>query len=258
MSSVDLIDVSKSFGGRKVLDRINLSTQPGEVMVICGRSGSGKSTLLRLINRIESCDAGDVRVDGRSVYAAGIDLTALRARVGMVLQAAPLFSHLDALENVAMPLRRVRGLGRFEARIKARDTLEMFGMQGRLNARPHELSGGERQRVAVARSMALEPRVLLLDEPTSALDWHLRDEVGALVRQVASQQVTVFVVTHDCEFAEAVGDRVTVLSRARLHEAARCDCVGERLRNYVRELIRADQCCTPPGTADHRIERVAA
>jgi ABC-type polar amino acid transport system ATPase subunit len=91
--------------------------------------------------------------------------------------------------------------------------------------------------------MALQPTVLLLDEPTSALDWHLRDEVGALVRQVAGQRVTVFVVTHDCEFAEMVGDRVTVLSRARLHEAARCDCVGERLRNYVRELIRADQCC---------------
>jgi polar amino acid transport system ATP-binding protein len=243
MASVQLIDVTKSFGARRVLDGISLSTQPGEVMVICGRSGSGKSTLLRLINRIEDCDSGDVYVDGQSVYAAGVNLTALRARVGMVLQAAPLFSHLDALENVAMPLRRVRGLNRKEAHAKAEHTLSAFGMSARLRAQPHELSGGERQRVAVARSMALEPKVLLLDEPTSALDWHLRDEVGTLVRQVADQCVSVFVVTHDCEFAEMVGDRITVLSRARLHEAARCDCIGDRLRDYVRELIRADQCC---------------
>lgn len=248
MSTVELINVSKSFGERRVLDRINLSTRAGEVTVICGRSGSGKSTLLRLINRIEQCDQGDVRIGGRSVYTAGIDLAALRTQVGMVLQAAPLFSHLDALENVAMPLRRVRGLKRSEACVKAQETLDAFGMGARLHARPHELSGGERQRVAVARSMALQPQVLLLDEPTSALDWHLRDEVGALVRQVASQRVAVFVVTHDCEFAEMVGDRVTVLSRARLHEAARADCVGDRLRTYVRELIRADQCCLPsPG-----------
>lgn len=246
MASVELLGVSKSFGARPVLDQVSLTTQPGEVMVICGRSGSGKSTLLRLINRMEECDVGDVRIDGRSVYAAGTDLAALRAEVGMVLQSAPLFSHLDALENVAMPLRRVRGLSRNQARSRALETLDAFGIGSRAHARPHELSGGERQRVAVARSMALQPKVLLLDEPTSALDWHLRDEVGALVRQVAGQRVTVFVVTHDCEFAELVGDRVAVLSRARLHEVARCDCVGERLRNYVRELIRADRCCPAP------------
>ncbi|MBT0962403.1 amino acid ABC transporter ATP-binding protein [Denitromonas iodatirespirans] len=245
MMRVELRAVTKAFGRQCLFDDVNFGAVAGEVVAVCGKSGSGKSTLLRTINRIESVDAGDIRIDGESVLHGSIDLANLRSRVGMVLQSAPLFSHLSAVENIAMPLRRVRGLSRREAVERAEDALDEVGLAQRAVALPHTLSGGERQRVAVARSMALEPSVLLLDEPTSALDWHLRDEVGALIRSVADKGVTVFMVTHDCDFADRVADRVAVLSRAALHEVSRCDCSGAALLRRVRDLI----CCDAPRPA---------
>lgn len=253
MIRVELSSVTKTFGGHCLFEDVNLEAAAGEVVAVCGKSGSGKSTLLRTINRIETVDAGDIRIDGESVLSDAVDLPLLRSRVGMVLQSAPLFSHLSAVENIAMPLRRVKSMARREALAKALDALGDVGLAARASALPHTLSGGERQRVAVARTMALEPSVLLLDEPTSALDWHLRDEVGALIRGVADKGVTVFMVTHDCDFADRVADRVAVLSRAVLHEVSGCDCSGSALLRRVRELI----CCDVAGGARARESLIA-
>lgn len=239
MPRVELNAIARVLGARRLFADVSLTAEPGEVLAVCGRSGSGKSTLLRTINRTEPIDEGDIRIDGESIVRQPVDLPELRSRVGMVLQSSPLFSHLSAVDNVAMPLRLVKKLNRQQANECARDALYGVGLADRGDALPHSLSGGERQRVAVARSMALEPSVLLLDEPTSALDWHLRDELGSLIRDVADRGVTVFMVTHDCAFADAVADRVAVLTGGALHEVSRCDRGGDLFQRCVRELI----CC---------------
>lgn len=218
---IELRSVRKAFSGKIVLKDVNLLLHRGEVAMICGTSGSGKTTLLRTLNRMEPIDSGDICIEGESLYAPALDLCALRARVGLVFQHCNLFSHLTALDNVMLPLVKVKRITKLEARRKALALLEQFSVAHRAAAYPDRLSGGERQRVAIVRCLAMCPAVMLFDEPTSALDWRLRDEVAANIRRLAELKITQFVVTHDLDFACATGDRFFLLEEGQLSEV---DC----------------------------------
>lgn len=236
---IELNSVSKRFSDKVILDSVSLQLDRGDVAMICGPSGSGKTTLLRTLNRMEAIDDGDILIDGRSLYDAHQDLCALRARVGLVFQHCNLFSHLTALDNIVMPLVKVKRLARLQARQQALALLEQFGLGARAFALPDELSGGERQRVAIIRCLAMEPSVMLFDEPTSALDWRLRGEVAANIVNLAQRDITQLIVTHDLDFACAVGNRFFLLEQGRLNEVDRdtlacCEPAFEGLPRRVR------------------------
>ena len=210
---VQLTGIRKSFGDNEVLGGVDLTVAAGEHVVIFGPSGSGKSTLLRTINLLEQPSAGSLRVLGRE-YGHGRDPAVPRGRpvelrrtVGMVFQQFNLFPHLTALENVAMPLRRVRRARKHESEVRAAEALRRVGLLRHAAHYPREMSGGQQQRVAIARALAIEPQIMLFDEPTSALDPELVGEVLAVMREVAESGMTMIVVTHELGFAREVGDQ---------------------------------------------------
>lgn len=237
---IELIGVSKSFAGRRILDDVSLRLERGDVAMICGPSGSGKTTLLRTLNRMELIDAGDIRIEDESLYARGQDLCAVRTRVGLVFQHCNLFSHLSAVDNVVMPMVKVKRMRRDDALAEARALFRAFGLAGRERSYPDELSGGERQRVAIIRCLAMKPSVMLFDEPTSALDWRLRGEVAANMARLAQHRVTQVVVTHDLEFACAVGTRFFLIEDGRVQEvsAQQLACCEVELRSKTPPLHR--------------------
>ena len=208
--------VYKRFGAHPVLQDISTHFNLGEVAVIIGASGSGKSTLLRLLNRLESHDDGRIMVDGILVNDDAQSLDKLRTEVGMVFQQFNLFPHLTVLDNVALAPRRVRGLSRPEAQARARQLLERVGLQDHLHKHPFQLSGGQQQRVAIARSLAMQPKVMLFDEPTSALDPEMVKEVLDVMKQLAKSGMTMLVVTHEMGFAREVADRVLFIDQGRV------------------------------------------
>ena len=210
---VRLRDIQKSFGTNHVLKGIDLTVHKGEHVVIFGPSGSGKSTLLRTINLLETPDSGSVWFEDRE-YGPGLDgeslpkgkARLLRQEIGMVFQQFNLFPHVTALDNVALALRRVKRMARPEAEMRAATYLDRVGLLDKLGAYPSQLSGGQQQRVAIARSLVMEPKVMLFDEPTSALDPELVGEVLAVMRNLAESGMTMVVVTHEMGFGEEVGD----------------------------------------------------
>jgi ABC-type polar amino acid transport system ATPase subunit len=203
---VELTGIRKSFGANEVLKGVDLTVHAGEHVVIFGPSGSGKSTLLRTINLLEPPTEGSVKVDGKE-YARGGSAIELRRTVGMVFQQFNLFPHLTALENITLPLRRVKGVKRNEAEERAAHALQRVGLLRHAAHFPREMSGGQQQRVAIARALALDPKVMLFDEPTSALDPELVGEVLGVMRSVAESGMTMVVVTHELGFAREVGDQ---------------------------------------------------
>ncbi len=210
---ISLHGIRKSFGDLEVLKGIELNIYPGEHVVLFGPSGSGKSTVLRTINLLEKPNHGSLVVDGHQYGTPPADDTTprgtalqLRRTVGMVFQQFNLFPHLTALENVALPLRSVRGLGRRDAEARAAQELQRVGLLVRAAHYPSQLSGGQQQRVAIARALALDPKVMLFDEPTSALDPELVGEVLRTMRLVAETGMTMVVVTHEIGFAREIGD----------------------------------------------------
>ncbi len=226
--AVEAKDLTKSYGGQKVLDHLDLTVRVGEVVALLGPSGSGKSTLLRCINHLENWDAGTVRVGGRRL-GFGEDGKPLSPRaianerasvgVGMVFQQFNLFAHLSAKENIAGPLRWVHGMTRIDADRRATELLDRVGLSHRANALPRHLSGGQQQRVAIARALAPNPSVLLLDEPTSALDPELVNEVLEVIRRLAIDDgLTMIISTHQIRFADEVADRVAFLSGGTIIE----------------------------------------
>lgn len=215
---IELDLVGKRYNGKTIFDAVSLHVNQGEVAVICGPSGSGKTTLLRTLNRMESIDEGDIRIDGVSLYDPKLDLCALRSKVGLVFQHCNLFSHLNALENIVLPLVKVKRLSRAQAKDEAMTLLSQFGLAQRTQAFPDDLSGGERQRIAIIRCVAMQPTVMLFDEPTSALDWRLRGEVAANIVNLAERNITQIIVTHDLDFACAVGNRFFLLETGQLRE----------------------------------------
>jgi ABC-type polar amino acid transport system ATPase subunit len=215
---IKFIAANKWFDNNQVLKNINLDITKGEVIVICGPSGAGKSTLLRAINKLEPIDDGEIIVDGMYLSDPKTDLTALRAEIGMVFQHFNLYPHKTARKNITLAPRKVRGLSKKQAKERAEKLLEKVGLSHRRDAFPVQLSGGEQQRVAIARSLAMEPKIMLFDEPTSALDPELINEVLDVMISLAKEGMTMIVVTHEIGFAQKVADRVVFMDNGEILE----------------------------------------
>ncbi|WP_418277250.1 amino acid ABC transporter ATP-binding protein [Isoptericola jiangsuensis] len=217
---VELAGVNKHFGDLHVLQDIDLTVRKGEVLVVIGPSGSGKSTLCRAVNRLETIDDGTIRIDGTPLPAEGRQLANLRADVGMVFQSFNLFAHKSVLDNVTLGPRKVRKLSRAKAEEEALQLLERVGVKNQADKLPAQLSGGQQQRVAIARSLAMHPKVMLFDEPTSALDPEMINEVLDVMVQLAHEGMTMIVVTHEMGFARKAADRVVFMADGRIVEQA--------------------------------------
>ncbi|GFM37922.1 glutamine ABC transporter ATP-binding protein [Desulfovibrio psychrotolerans] len=215
---IEIRDLHKRFGDTEVLKGINLSVRQGEVVVILGPSGSGKSTVLRCINRLEERTSGTIVVDGHDLYAPETDINYVRSEAGMVFQQFNLFPHLSVLQNVTIGLVKVRRKSRAEADAIALKLLEKVGLPDKANSYPDQLSGGQKQRVAIARSLAMSPKVILFDEPTSALDPELVGEVLDVMKKLATEGMTMVVVTHEMNFAREVADRVIFIDQGVIQQ----------------------------------------
>jgi ABC-type polar amino acid transport system ATPase subunit len=212
--------VSKWFGPLHVLKDVTLDVAPGEVVVVCGPSGSGKSTLIRCVNRLEPIQQGEIWVYGESIAGNGVNLSKLRAEVGMVFQSFNLFPHMTALENIMLAPMKVKGLSRSEGEKIARDLLARVRIPDKADKHPANLSGGQQQRVAIARALAMQPRIMLFDEPTSALDPEMINEVLDVMTDLAKEGMTMMVVTHEMGFARRVAHRVIFMDEGQIVEAA--------------------------------------
>ncbi|MFD1577628.1 amino acid ABC transporter ATP-binding protein [Ramlibacter ginsenosidimutans] len=237
----------KSFGGHRVLDGIDFEVQPSQVVVVIGPSGSGKSTFLRCCNGLEQPEGGRIEICGQTLVDEGrplaeAGLNALRQEVGMVFQSFNLFPHLSVLHNVTLGPRKLRNLSRAEAETRARALLEKVGLAHKADAMPASLSGGQKQRVAIARALAMEPRVMLFDEPTSALDPELVGEVLQVMKLLASEGMTMLVVTHEMGFAREVADEVVVMDGGGIVEAGPPETIfrnpsQERTRSFLQAVL---------------------
>lgn len=219
MAIVEIDNVTKRFGSNQVLNGISLSVERGQVIAIIGRSGSGKSTMLRCINGLESIDGGSIKVAGHQLTARHDDLIALRKDVGMVFQHYNLFPHLTVEENVMLSPRIVKKVATETARETAIRVLQQVGLDHKRDAYPEQLSGGQQQRVAIARSLAMEPQVMLFDEVTSALDPELTQEVLKVMEELARGGMTMLLVTHEMEFARRVADLTVFMHQGTVWEA---------------------------------------
>ena len=217
---VEMDHVDKWFGDLHVLVDIQLSVDAGEVVVVIGPSGSGKSTLCRTINRLEPIQGGEIRIDGRRLPEEGKALATLRADVGMVFQSFNLFAHKSILDNVTLGPLKARKRPRREAEARAMDLLERVGIADKASRYPAELSGGQQQRAAIARALAMDPKVMLFDEPTSALDPEMIKEVLDVMVELAADGMTMVVVTHEMGFARSAARRVVFMDRGAVVEVA--------------------------------------
>ena len=216
---VELTHVEKYFGDLHVLKDINLTVNKGEVLVVVGPSGSGKSTMCRTINRLETIESGDIRIDGKALPQEGRQLAQLRAEVGMVFQSFNLFANKTILENVTLAPIKVRHMDKKEAEHLAMDLLTRVGVDSQASKMPSQLSGGQQQRVAIARTLALQPDVLLFDEPLSALDASNRLALRRVIKDVQKKtQATVIYITHDQEEAFTMSDRIMVMSEGTIEQ----------------------------------------
>jgi polar amino acid transport system ATP-binding protein len=215
---VELKDVHKRFGANQVLKGVSFAIPKGQVTAIIGKSGSGKSTALRCINRLEVIDDGSIQVCGHAVHDGGIDLRRLRMDVGIVFQSYNLFPHLTVEQNITLAPKAVKGLSAADARAIAERTLRQVGLAEKAQAYPEQLSGGQQQRVAIARSLAMEPQVMLFDEVTSALDPQLTGEVLRVIEQLAEGGMTMVLVTHEMEFAARVADSIIYMHEGKVWE----------------------------------------
>ncbi len=221
MSSDAILEVrhlSKTFGNNEVLKDIDFTVRPGDVTSIIGASGSGKSTLLRCINLLETPSGGEILFHGNSVTGKGVNASAYRAKVGMVFQSFNLFNNMTVLENCVIGQVKVLKKNREKARENALRYLDRVGMTPYINAKPRQISGGQKQRVAIARALAMDPEVLLFDEPTSALDPEMVGEVLEVMQSLASDGMTMLVVTHEMAFARDVSNHVVFMSEGVICE----------------------------------------
>ncbi|WP_439645231.1 amino acid ABC transporter ATP-binding protein [Demequina aurantiaca] len=239
---VVLKDVNKHFGELHVLQNINLTVGEGEVVVVIGPSGSGKSTLCRAINRLETIDDGSITLDGVEVPAEGKQLAQLRADVGMVFQSFNLFAHKTILENVTLGPMKVKGVKKAEAKERAMTLLERVGIAAQADKFPAQLSGGQQQRVAIARSLAMQPKVMLFDEPTSALDPEMINEVLDVMTDLAHEGMTMIVVTHEMGFARKAANRVVFMADGQILEEAEpeeffTNPKSERAKDFLSKIL---------------------
>lgn len=228
---IEVQHLSKSFGTHVVLRDVDFTVDPGDVTCIIGASGSGKSTLLRCINLLEDPTAGTILFHGSSITQKGFDPSGYRAKVGMVFQSFNLFNNMTVLENCTTGLVHVLKQDKETARATAMQNLEKVGMAPYVHAKPRQLSGGQKQRVAIARALAMQPEVLLFDEPTSALDPQMVGEVLAVMRQLASEGLTMIVVTHEMAFARDVSSHVVYMADGVIAEEGSPEEIFEHPRS---------------------------
>jgi polar amino acid transport system ATP-binding protein len=222
--------ITKSFGANRVLDKVSLTLEQGEVVAVIGPSGSGKSTFLRCLNHLETIDEGSIEVegemmaragdDGRSHYASDGDVRRICRKMGMVFQSFNLFPHMTVLQNIIEAPITVKGMSKAQIIPKAEELLRKVGLLNKRDNYPTRLSGGQKQRVAIARALAMEPDIMLFDEPTSALDPELTGEVLRTMKQLADERMTMLVVTHEMGFAREVAHRVIFMDEGRIVEEA--------------------------------------
>lgn len=234
--------VDKHFGELHVLKDIDTVVNRGEVVVVIGPSGSGKSTLCRAINRLETIDSGSISIDGVPLPEEGAGLAKLRADVGMVFQSFNLFAHKTVLENVTLGPIKVRKLSRKDAEAKAMQLLDRVGVANQATKMPAQLSGGQQQRVAIARSLAMDPKLILMDEPTSALDPEMINEVLDVMIGLAADGMTMIVVTHEMGFARKAADRVLFMADGAIVEEATpekffTDPQSERAQDFLSKIL---------------------
>jgi len=212
-------NLKKSFNGHQVLSGINEEIHEGEVVVIIGPSGSGKSTFLRCLNLLETPDDGDVIIDGEKINAPKVDVNLVRQKMGMVFQHFNLFPHLTVLENITLAPVKLGKMTAEQAKEKAMELLNIVGLAEKAEAYPGSLSGGQKQRIAIARSLAMEPEIMLFDEPTSALDPEMVGEVLDVMKNLAKSGMTMVVVTHEMGFAKEVGTRLLFIDEGKVLES---------------------------------------
>lgn len=239
---VELTHVEKHYGDLHVLKDINLTVRKGEVLVIVGPSGSGKSTMCRTINRLETIDSGDIRIDGKPLPQEGKELAKLRAEVGMVFQSFNLFANKTILENVTLAPIKVRHMDKKEAEDLAMDLLGRVGVASQASKMPSQLSGGQQQRVAIARALAMQPKVMLSDEPTSALDPEMVNEVLDVMVELAHEGMTMLCVTHEMGFARKVADKVVFMADGQILEQSTPDDFFEhpktdRAKDFLSKIL---------------------
>ena len=240
---IEIRNVSKRFGSLEVLRNVSATVAAGEVVVVIGPSGSGKSTLLRCINRLETVDAGEVVVDGHSLRDPKVDVNRLRQEIGVVFQSFNLFPHLTVLENVTLAPIHLRRLRRSEAEARGRALLAKVGIPEKADVRPTQLSGGQQQRVAIARGLAMEPKIMLFDEPTSALDPEMIQEVLDVMQDLARDGMTMVVVSHEMGFAREVADRVVFMDNGEIVEQGEPEQLfgapeHERTKRFLGKVLR--------------------
>ena len=239
---VELTHVEKHYGDLHVLKDINLTVRKGEVLVIVGPSGSGKSTMCRTINRLETIDSGDIRIDGKPLPQEGKELAKLRAEVGMVFQSFNLFANKTILENVTLAPIKVRHMDKKEAEDLAMDLLGRVGVASQASKMPSQLSGGQQQRVAIARALAMQPKVMLFDEPTSALDPEMVNEVLDVMVELTHEGMTMLCVTHEMGFARKVADKVVFMADGQILEQSTPDDFFEhpktdRAKDFLSKIL---------------------
>jgi polar amino acid transport system ATP-binding protein len=236
-------NLSKRFGAHVALDRLALEVDRARSLVLIGPSGGGKTTLLRVLAGLETPDQGEVELDGARIQFLEPDLLRYRRTVGVVFQAFNLFPHLTALENVTLPLEKVHGRSAAEAQDIARQLLRRFQLETHAEKKPAALSGGQRQRIAIARAVAIKPRVLLFDEPTSALDPEMTAEVLDMIRQLRDEGSDFVLVTHQMGFARVVADRVAFLAEGSVLEYGETERVfdapaSEQCRKFLATVLK--------------------
>ena len=239
---VELTHVEKHYGDLHVLKDINLTVRKGEVLVIVGPSGSGKSTMCRTINRLETIDTGDIRIDGKPLPQEGKELASLRAEVGMVFQSFNLFANKTILENVTLAPIKVRHMDKKEAEDLAMDLLGRVGVASQASKMPSQLYRPQQQRLAIARALAMQPKVMLFDEPTSALDPEMVNEVLDVMVELAHEGMTMLCVTHEMGFARKVADKVVFMADGQILEQSTPDDFFEhpktdRAKDFLSKIL---------------------
>ena len=235
-------NVHKWFKDLHVINGVNLEVKQGEVVVVCGPSGSGKSTLIRTVNQLETIQEGEIWVDGVNVADSKADLNKVRAEVGFVFQHFNLYPHLSVVENIILSPMKVKKQSREQAEKKAMELLERVGLAHKRDAFPQQLSGGQQQRVAIARGLAMNPRVMLFDEPTSALDPEMIGEVLKVMKDLALSGMTMMVVTQEMGFAREVAERVVFVDQGQIVEEAEPEAFflnpqHDRAKQFLKQLL---------------------
>ncbi|MBU7455133.1 amino acid ABC transporter ATP-binding protein [Leuconostoc fallax] len=236
--------VNKSYGSNHVLRDISLDIKNGEVVVMIGPSGSGKSTFLRMLNQLETPDSGTIVVDGFDISNSETDINKVRENIGMVFQNFNLFNNYSVLENIMLAPVELGKLNKTEAEKLGRELLDTVGLADKADANVKSLSGGQKQRVAIARSLAMQPDILLFDEPTSALDPEMVGDVLDVMKDLAKQGITMIVVTHEMGFAKQVADRVVFFESGKIQESGAPDQIfsapkNDRLREFLGKVMHA-------------------